>query len=215
MYPGLNRPEETTVIIVGIDPGVSNLGYSALSYDLVTGEIKLIEVNTFVTDKLLRTKPWLADKLGERYAKLEILEEKLVEVFGRHSPASVCSEAPYLGRFPQAFAALTECLYMERKALLRHSTEMFLFSIDPSTVKRCVGVNGKSSDKKDMTNALKALKEIDTSGWDLDSLDEHSIDAIAVAYSEILRLEGRLPPPQAKKPKKKRSGGRRKKRKKR
>lgn len=193
------------ITVIGFDPGINNLGVGILKYNIQTKMFKVEHVFTLSGEKLIRGNDHIVDILGARCAKLELLKRSIVKVLIRYQPAAVASEAPYLGRFPQAFAALTECVYMERLAVYEYSSQMYLATMDPPTIKNAVGVGGKSGDKNEMTQALIKCKWIDFNGYDPLQLDEHSIDAIAVAYTNILRLECRLPEMPKKKPKKKRS----------
>ncbi|MOA47364.1 hypothetical protein D3C78_1699920 [compost metagenome] len=60
---------------------------------------------------------------------------------------------------------------------------MFLEKIDPSTVKKAIGVPGNSSDKELVRKAVYALPNLENlSDRELDSLSEHAIDSIAVAH---------------------------------
>lgn len=104
----------------------------------------------------------------------------------------VASECPYMGRFPQAYAALTECLTSIRSAVHDYDPTLVLHEIDPATVKMNVNVNGKSGDKQLMTNAVTELiktgRILNTGLVNIGLLDEHAIDAIAVGYAHIRRV---------------------------
>jgi hypothetical protein len=89
-----------------------------------------------------------------------------------------------MGRFPQAFAALTECLTAIRRAVLRYDDFKPLLLVDPPTAKLAVGVKGKGSVKDDVKQGVLSLRNLlNPDNIDIQNLDEHSIDAIAVAMS--------------------------------
>ncbi len=86
-----------------------------------------------------------------------------------------------MGRFPNAFGALTEIMLAIRRACWRFDPILPLNVIDPSSVKKFMGVKGTSKDKSAMTRALMAKQELaNPSGIPLADLDEHSIDALCV-----------------------------------
>ena len=141
---------------------------------------------TLLSAPLLREYEYCIQLHGEKIAKLIALQRAMVKMFNAWEPHWIVSESPYMGRFPQAFAALTECLDMIRRSVIDYNKVLPLDSIDPSSVKKGVGVSGKSGDKDKMSKALTNLVKVGkltlAEGIDLDSLDEHSIDATAVAY---------------------------------
>ena len=83
-------------------------------------------------------------------------------------------------RTVKAFAALTECMHSMRNAMYSQNPNRVFHTIDPSTIKKSVGVSGKSGDKELMR---KAVQGIAGSMVNVDWLDEHAIDSIAVGYS--------------------------------
>ncbi|HEX9137653.1 MAG TPA: hypothetical protein VF905_12020, partial [Nitrospirota bacterium] len=60
--------------------------------------------------------------------------------------------------------------------------------IDPSSIKKAVGVKGTSDDKHAMTEAIKKIPEImDVLIGDIDTMDNNAVDAIAVGYCSLNR----------------------------
>ncbi len=95
----------------------------------------------------------------------------------------VASESPFFNtRRPNAFAALLEVLTMIRDSVIEYNPYQPLIGIDPPTVKKAVGAPGNA----DKTGVLSALFGISNSlkldKKYIDQLDEHSVDAVAVAY---------------------------------
>lgn len=172
---------DSTYRIMGIDPGTSNLGIAMLDYDNVKDTLKVVTAYTISTDTLLRKHEQLADILTTRGARLYILEEGLRAAMSEYQPHVVASEAPFLGRFPQAFMALVECLASIRRVAYEYRPWISLTSIDPPTIKMAVDVYARSNVKDEMTEGVRNYPGLDLSGIDIDVLDEHSIDAIAVA----------------------------------
>ena len=176
--------------IMGVDPGISNLGVAIIDYDIFTGDITVISAFTLHPPALMRENPQLSEILTERGAKLFYIERGLLSALETYSPHNVASEAPFLSSFPQAYAALVEVVISIRNAFYRYKPYAMLTTIPPTVVKTNAGVYGRSSDKNDMLQALSSHSELDTSKIELDALDEHAIDAIFVAYCKLRMLLG-------------------------
>jgi len=78
---------------------------------------------------------------------------------------------------------------MIRQAVMVYDSHMPLNLVDPPTVKRAAGVVlRRGTDKEDVKQALLGRQDL-VWGVDIHVLDEHSIDAVAVAlhyYQAIL-----------------------------
>ncbi len=172
--------------ILGIDPGTNKLGVSVLDVCLATNAISLRFSQTFDGHVMSRDYRYVSRVHGDKVARLEAHRENLYILLTHWQPHEVVSEAPYLGRFPAAYAALVECLTAVRHALSAYDWNMPLLTVDPPTAKNAVGVNGKSGDKDLMAAAVHRLVDLgfllNPEGIVLSSLDEHSIDSIAVGY---------------------------------
>lgn len=165
---------------ISIDPG-SNLGLSVNEINPDTGEFKVIYTKT--TDTELYAHHYFRETLipnfGMRYAKSEAVYQivrHLIESWGVHL---VVCESPYMGKFPQAFMSLVECIQSIRRAAADHSVELKFRMIDPSTIKKANGVKGNKGDKNLMRVAGKRYLSEEI----LDKLDEHAIDASAIGYA--------------------------------
>lgn len=91
-----------------------------------------------------------------------------------------------MGRFPQSYMALVECVLCIRNAVMQYDYHIPLYSVDPTTAKQSTGMKiTRGSDKEDVRDALRARTDL---RWavDLETLDEHSVDAVAVALHFIL-----------------------------
>jgi hypothetical protein len=95
-----------------------------------------------------------------------------------------------MGKFAQSFAALTECLFMLKQVVYNYDNYKQLELIDPPSVKKAVGAKGSGSNKDLIKNSLMEIARLEN--WHLpliESLDEHSVDATAVAYSKIIQFK--------------------------
>jgi len=185
---------ETPFRVVGLDPGTENLGFSVLDLSLSTGGIAVVHSETLTPQKLLSDYRNEERIHGARTARLMALEDSLFSRFEQFQPHAICTESPFLGRFPQAFAALTECVSFVRRAVCRFDRYLPLEMVDPPTAKKAVGMTVKRGITKD--DVKEAIKKLDLplpEGVTLDALDEHQIDSIAVAYYQVLIFRGQIP----------------------
>lgn len=184
----LKPSDGQTFRIVAMDPGTDTLGLSLLEIDLCYMRTQIAQVHTFRGSQLQKLFPVISEIHGDRTARLMAHEENIFQFLHYANPHSVVTEGPYMGRFPAAFAALTECVSAIRRAVIRYDQFMPLHVIDPSTIKKNMGVKGTSGDKLAMTKALIAkLNEpasdlINPSNIDIAALDDHSVDSICVGY---------------------------------
>jgi Holliday junction resolvasome RuvABC endonuclease subunit len=185
-------PGREKLFLVGIDPGTTTLGVSVLSYDFNSGLKRLEMAYTLNAAKCLSEYSPITETSGERYARLKSHSHYLGRLFEELQPDEILTEVPYMGIFPQAFAGLVETLGMIENTVRQYNPFMQLQKIDPATVKTHVNVSGKSKDKMDMHRAVCAIPDIDFSRVNPTGLDEHSIDAIAVAYARLRLLTSRL-----------------------
>lgn len=183
IIPQSNKPYR----ILGIDPGTSTLGVSVLDFEIETSNVQLVHIVTLDARKEIKNYQTTCELYGERFAKLMIHEKNIYNLIVRYEPNCIISESPYMGRFPQAFAALTQCLLMLSNVTYRYNSEIPFELVDPPTVKKAVGAKPKGSNKDPVKEGLFNIARIE--GWDpneIERLDEHSVDATAVAYSKVL-----------------------------
>ena len=179
----LRIPEGSSTIatIVGIDPGSNTLGIAKIDFDIDTFEIKEISALTFHADRYY-TSPWIEERDGARHARIKVLEECILNYLNRWVPYAVATESPFHNHLrPGAFGVLMEVMSGIRSAVNRFDQQMELFLVPPSNVKNAVGAPGNA--KKDVIKAsiqklLGEYLELEIAFY-----DEHSLDAIAVAYA--------------------------------
>lgn len=172
--------------IIGIDPGTDTLGVSVLEVCLATNAITLAMSATYSGNQMARNYRWISQVHGDKAARLRAHHDNLYNIFRFWNPHEIICESPYLGRFPSAFQALVECKQIILEAVMAFDEYLPLQMVEPSIVKKTLGVNGKSGDKSLMQNGILDLIHRgiiqNPSGINMQDLDEHSIDSIAVAY---------------------------------
>lgn len=170
--------------IVGIDPGSSHMGYAVIDFDILSKAI--ISTNSFTihADKAQLTDTH-AELFGSRLGRIGALRDALLTYFLNDRPNFVICETPFIAmRQPAAYGSLTETVCAVRDALSMYDPYQRLYGVDPPTAKKTVGAAGNAK-KDQMQQAIgKLLTELNyNSAWSGDfwRLDEHSVDAIAIA----------------------------------
>lgn len=178
--------------VMSIDPGTNALGLSVHELNLTHGTMVVLDAYTVNVPRVMNL--YCADALyyqDEKVAKLKAVEYAVANYARAWSIEHAVSEAPYMGKFPAAYAALVSCINAIRSGCSNYDSTLYLDIIDPATVKKMLGVPGNSGDKSLITKAIEKSETIDTSLIDLSSLDEHSTDSIAVGHAYLkMKLMG-------------------------
>lgn len=176
-----------TLRVFAIDPSSSSTGFVVLDVNLVDWSIAVVYAQTYYRTHMLKSMRWQAEVYGEMETAVIGYGRAVSELLTIWRPSTVICESPYLGRLPQAFRALTMVQTSIRDAVYRYDHTLNLDLIDPASVKKYMGVSGKSNDKSLMTTALlnTALPLTYANGVSPLELDEHCIDAICVGLFTI------------------------------
>lgn len=165
---------------VSIDPGTNKLGITVNHIDEFTGMKSILHSSTIDINKFAELKygeTWVVVH-GLRRAKMIAVYDIVFSFLRAWNPETLVCESPYMGRFPQAFSALVECLDAIRNAAFSYNPNMLVHFIDPATIKKAVGAKGNSGDKDMMRKMVIPL--LANSHLNPDWLDEHAIDSIGV-----------------------------------
>lgn len=183
----LTLPDRPTPLrVLGIDPGTTTLGVSRLDYDFEGPEVDIVDAFTFTARESHPGYQNTLETYGNKYARLQNLQECLVQLFQEHRPHAVICEQPYLGRFATAYAALTECAFIIHQALFAYDPYLPLWRVEPRPAKLAAGVvmpKPGSKEKLTKDHVRIALAQQPHLRWhvDMTELDEHAVDATAVA----------------------------------
>lgn len=181
--------------VVGIDPGSNSLGFACIEFDIPTLEITKTYSFTIKPEKFVQSET-ITESHGGRYARIYKLSDAIHSEFLSGMPNDVVCESPFMSRRqPMAYGALMEVVYAVRQALCDYNPDQPLYLIDPPRAKQAVGAAGNAGKEEVLSAILKLEDELcfDTelsNGKSLKELDEHSSDAIAIAYSMINNYRG-------------------------
>lgn len=132
----------------------------------------------------------IAEVFGDKFARIEAHKQNIISILCDVNPVSIVCESPfYNSRRPSAFSALTEVVCAIRYACFEYSRFLGLELVDPPSAKIAAGAKGNAK-KEQVQEAIFKLTNLNYKGdVGLENLDEHSIDAIAIAYWKYRRLK--------------------------
>ncbi len=186
VLPG--QSQEMIGTICGIDPGTNMLGFSALSIDLRTSEIVSVFATSFKSEHMIDRDTFITATHNERISKILAQKKNLVQQFCFYRPFVVACENPFINRLrPAAYGPLVEIVFAIRSAVIEYSDYIKFLTYEPSIVKKTVGA-GHISGKEEVKFAICNNPELSPNAYtNLSGLDEHAIDALAVAYTHLLK----------------------------
>lgn len=180
-----------TLKLIGMDPGTETFGLCLMT--VAVGDLSIISINaqTLKLSKLSINRT-AAIVHGIRLAKIMALQNALTMYFEAVMPDIIGTESPFINtKMPQAYGALVEVVTHMRMAVVNYDIRQTLHVASPSQVKNAVGAKGNAG-KQDVLEAIKNLSELkDKYIKPFELLDEHSIDATAVAFYLLRGLRER------------------------
>lgn len=190
----LPRADEL-VRIMSFDPGTETLGMAISDVNLSSGVSTVVHAETFKASKYVSNRDGylLTQEMhGDRQARLQSHSNNVFRHLYGWRPHLVISESPFMGMRAQAFEALVECVGMLRWTVQHYDPTLYFDVVSPMSAKKAVGASGRGMDKHDVKRRLIELCEEGQLAYigtpPLVSLDEHSIDAIAVGRALAVSL---------------------------
>lgn len=187
-------------IILGIDPGSSNLGIAALHVNIDTMDVQgceMVTLNALKPTGGRQINNWMLDTHSERSMRLRELAWMLGQQFMLHRPLLIACEAPFFNpRNPNAYQVLVEVMKTVENALYAWNPWRPLYRIETTAAKKAVApldpvLLAESKLIKDSKEKIKfcVVHHPVLSNF-INPLihDEHSIDAAVVAYTQLLRI---------------------------
>lgn len=187
MFNKTNELGKYRTRILSIDPGSNSTGISILELDN-NNNITVLFVTTLNPTAELFKYRHVIQQHGERFAKFVYICDILTTLLIQYNPRYVVCEAAYMAKFPQAFAVLTEEIALLRMTVYKYDSSIPFNMEGASSVKSAIGVSGKVHDKGLVRNAIIGLNLHYADGINLDTLDEHSFDAIAIGVSHCMKV---------------------------
>ena len=178
--------EYQRVNVVAFDPGGDTTGVAVLTINPSTAEIFSGSAWTLKTSKIQAFTGLDPDFHSERVCKLKSLSLEVYSILEQTRPWAVGCEAPFFNRLmPSAYGSLTEVVSNIQNTCLHYNPYTRFELVSPQLVKKSVGVAGKKG-KEIMRAAVGSDTALSSKLLvDLNTLDEHAIDALAVARCMI------------------------------
>ena len=185
LYPQL---QHTPLNILSIDPGLNNIGFANIFYSFPSASITSITAHTYKTEPTINSYQ-LSEYLDDRTIKLLSLKEHFATLVTSNQFDIIVCEAPffYAGK-PGAYRALVEAISVIKQHLADISPITPFIQLEPLMVKRFV--KSLNISNKDSTKEALYLLNLHNH-IDLNTLDEHSVDAISIGYA-FLKSRGFL-----------------------
>lgn len=181
--------------ILAIDPGTNTMGMSFFELCLYTGRITLVYGATYSADRYANFEGCAALALGDRLAKIQYHSANLSQILRQWRPHVIASEAPYMGRFPQAYAALVQCCNAITLSVYDYDPSQNVWFVDPPTAKLAVGALTRKGSKENVQESILALSDLYLAEhFYLSQLDEHGYDSVAVGYWACKVLQPQVVP---------------------
>lgn len=180
--------------VVGFDPGSETFGCAVVDYDLRTGEREVVHAKTLLRNDLLT----LVDKdrvalNGKSMVGWMRMIDAVKNFIGLYAPDAVSYEnAHYKRGRLSAYKSLTTAAALIKHAAWEYNQDLGVYDYQPNQGKVAAGVKPGSKDKDLLIDGLKGVKGLEWADPELlDSLDEHSRDAVANALAHLDEMFGR------------------------
>ncbi|CAN5272762.1 crossover junction endodeoxyribonuclease RuvC [soil metagenome] len=157
------RLQNTSKIILGIDPGTLMMGYGII--EVTSNKISLIGMDVL---KISATK--------DAYEKLQIIHFKVSELVALHKPQQMAIEAPFFGKNVQSMLKLGRAQGVAIAAAMHAGVPVTEYS--PRKIKQSITGNGNS----DKIQVMKMLQRILNFSEDPEYYDASDALAVAVCH---------------------------------
>lgn len=159
------------MIILGIDPGTTIMGYGVIS----------IEKNRPV---LLLMGTLDQRKVGDHYEKIARIFDRTLQLITEYKPEAMAIESPFYGNNIQSMLKLGRAQGAAISAALHRSVEVFEYA--PRKIKQSITGHGDSS-KEQIANLLQGILKTELKPESLDATD-----GLAAAMCHYYQLCNRI-----------------------
>ena len=141
--------------ILGVDPGTNIMGYAVLDTELNKSSVEVLSVLQMT-------------KLGDPYAKLKFIYEKINGLIAQYHPDTLAIEAPFYGKNVQSMLKLGRAQGIVIAASMHAGMEVQEYS--PRKIKQSITGNGNAS-KEQLAAMLSHLLDTPSDSRFLDATD--------------------------------------------
>lgn len=188
----LHPSKPNTFTLLSIDPGSGNLGTAIHRVDVQSKTIHTMVTKTYNAHRnryFNSHYDYVEERFDAIHARIKAHQDVLERLIKYHGVDVIVCESAWAGKNISAFNALVQCIVMLQHMLENYPQIRFTL-ITPNEAKYAIGMTKiKGQGKEGVIKALRALlKQTPTSPLtldneiDLEALDEHEVDAIAIGY---------------------------------
>jgi len=173
--------------VLGVDNGTDTVGIAVVDHHLITGLSTVVHAETLTASRTAYTRhAGRHDARGKMHARLAVIATWFWEVLDEFDPDVIGCESPFQHLHAHSFAALTTAIDNLSSVAFDYCTTLEFSKISPGSAKKAVCLPGQyGNDKEHIREQIAINKDIVFSnGLVLANLDEHAVDAIAVAHAE-------------------------------
>lgn len=183
------EPRVENLTLISVDPGLNNVGISVYKILLPPFfKIERIEAFTLSAPRLIDDCGLDDEDYTERTIKRHVIMSHFKKILETYVPDVVASESPFFNpKMPNSFAVLTEVIASLFDQVILYNPRCKFSVIPPKLVKKTFGVAGMKGKDVVKEAVAKVPSVMDALVNDINRLDEHSIDAIAVGYSWLVQ----------------------------
>lgn len=177
--------------VLGVDNGTDTVGIAVIDHHLVTGLSKVVHAETLTASKTAYTRhEGRLDARGKMHARLDVISTFFWEVLNEFDPDVIGCESPFQHLHAQSFAALTTAMNGLAETAFNYCTTLEFEKVAPGSAKKAVCPVGKYGNSKEHIREMIDINKsiVFDNGLSLVKLDEHSVDAIAVAHAVGTRV---------------------------
>ena len=161
--------------IMGVDPGSHTLGVCLME---MSPSLEIVSIVTYSPIISVSDSVGLYDNIIARLKKLEFMIRSIYSIY---KPAIVAMESSFInGARLGAVIPLTKSISLVETVLTSIDEHIKLVSIPPPVIKKVFKAKQKGKDT--VKEALLNKKTLN-SHLDIEKMSEHSIDAVAIAYT--------------------------------
>lgn len=173
--------------ILGIDPGLTNTGYSVLVYDTKKDATNVIAHGMITAISIAKREMRTDVKQYGNIISLMVYEKEIAALLETYKPDFIASEdAFYNPRTPQAYLSLKLCINAIQRVLY-NQVKKNLYLIAPTVAKQTVWGRG-TANKEAVQESILRLPDLHikkSKPKAITNLTEHEADSIAIAYTFI------------------------------
>ena len=171
-------------MLLAIDPGTNFCGVTFCSQNNGILQVHHSELINVSYNPKTDQEKLITNKYGLRFLKIERIITKLQSIIQAYSISAIAIEGPFYSALrPQAHSALVEVVYAI-KSNIAYPLDIPMTIVEPLLVKKHFALKHMAK-KEEMLTALhtRIANSTVTPLISIDTLSEHEIDAIAIAYT--------------------------------